>query len=731
MANRITISESEKQKILGLYQLIKEDTIDNEEGHYEGETQNGKPHGKGTLHNISSESDGKIYVSPLRPNFHHYQFTYTGDFENGLPNGEGKIKFENGDIYEGEFYNGKIEGIGKMTFQNGSVYEGEFETTPLDSLNSTYNVKTKNQTIQNLVKYNNERPRVTDVYSDLTKGEKTKGMFKSGGLEGRVTLSDETEKVQVLDGDKSTFNGKPLISLTDANDKRTTATVKLQNKNIKSINYTQETDYEGYFNFDNVEYGTYLLSLDTKNKISDFNDYEIKIDDPNNKELTIVLFKKNKRKEKLKESLNYNSISDLINEGGNQNPMFKSYEKLYGQFIEQKNGAEYPTEKIYSIGSVDDEEYWIGVYSENGKFETMHEKIDKFDKFAKTYNLKKISDEEFDKLKNNLKSKPFCKSGNCADGNGTILDVDGTTYTGPFVGGKKEGIGEKKYTDGSIFKGNFSADIIKGQGTLTTYNGCVVTGEWDGEKLVSSEKNKLFVNLPISEMGQKCEQVKKSELDKQKEEEKQKEEQKNREKYLKKDNEEIEKQNKKEKKQNEYLTTTKGQIESCEKLVQLYYETYESLYNKKQSIDDFDKSNLISQKNKITVCHARYSKKLSNKTLTQIKRLSNVSPKLEFMELELQISENTNIYNKTDNMLKGRIRNIIKEQKDIKSQMLVEEDIINKRFDFLVESLIKNGTVGDNQFLMELRKEKIKMINSGYNKLMVQNSFSDIMNTFF
>ena len=136
MANRITISESEKQKILGLYQLIKEDTIDNEEGHYEGETQNGKPHGKGTLHNISSESDGKIYVSPLRPNFHHYQFTYTGDFENGLPNGEGNIKFENGDIYEGEFYNGKIEGIGKMTFQNGSVYEGEFETTPLDSLNS-------------------------------------------------------------------------------------------------------------------------------------------------------------------------------------------------------------------------------------------------------------------------------------------------------------------------------------------------------------------------------------------------------------------------------------------------------------------------------------------------------------------------------------------------------------------------------------------------------------------
>ena len=264
--------------------------IDNDEGYYEGEVENGKPHGKGKLHNISSESDGKIYVSPFRPNFHDDTFTYEGSFDNGKPEGEGKITFENGDVYEGEFYDGKIDGIGKMTFSNGSVYNGEFETISKDSLKSTYKVKTKTDTIEDLVKYNSERPRVTDVYSDLTNQNRTKGILKSGTLTGfvKATLS-KNKDAKVVDGLKDIVDNETLSTLTIANKlKPTTAKITLQHKTIESISYNTESDYEGNFEFENIELGDYLLTVDTNNKFSSLKDYNFKMDNQD-KEITIIL----------------------------------------------------------------------------------------------------------------------------------------------------------------------------------------------------------------------------------------------------------------------------------------------------------------------------------------------------------------------------------------------------------------------------------------------------------
>jgi hypothetical protein len=226
MSKAIIISESEKKKILGLYQLLKEDTcvgdcengegeLKSEEGYYIGNFKNGKFEGKGTLSNISSEAADEIYISPLRPNFHDDQFTYTGNFSDGLPEGDGKIVFDNGDKYEGEFYEGKIEGEGTMTFKNGSVYTGKFETVDVDDLSSTYKVITKDKTIEDLVKYNSERPRVTDVYSNLTTGTRLKGMFKSGSVVGTVLgVEDKGLDSIVKTGLINTYEGKPLQSLS-------------------------------------------------------------------------------------------------------------------------------------------------------------------------------------------------------------------------------------------------------------------------------------------------------------------------------------------------------------------------------------------------------------------------------------------------------------------------------------------------------------------------------------
>ena len=51
--------------------------------------------------------------------------TYTGQWKNGEPNGQGTIKWENGSVYEGEWKDGIENGQGVYTYVNGDRYEGE------------------------------------------------------------------------------------------------------------------------------------------------------------------------------------------------------------------------------------------------------------------------------------------------------------------------------------------------------------------------------------------------------------------------------------------------------------------------------------------------------------------------------------------------------------------------------------------------------------------------------
>lgn len=51
---------------------------------------------------------------------------YSGEIENGKPNGKGKTIFKNGDNYEGEYVKGKRQGYGIYTFSDGEKYEGQW-----------------------------------------------------------------------------------------------------------------------------------------------------------------------------------------------------------------------------------------------------------------------------------------------------------------------------------------------------------------------------------------------------------------------------------------------------------------------------------------------------------------------------------------------------------------------------------------------------------------------------
>jgi hypothetical protein len=171
-------------------------------------------------------------------------------------------------------------------------------------------------------------------------------------------------------------------------------------------------------------------------------------------------------------------------------------------------------------------------------------------------------------------------------------------------------------------------------------------------------------------------------------------------------------------------------LKSCENIIEQYYQTYVSLYRKTISADSIDKTQLKKDKQKIVGCHTTLRNKLSRKSLDYIKQLTNVSPSIEFMEITLQVNENENIYSRTTN-LDNRIKNIIKEQKEMKSSMLVEKRLVEKRFDFIIESLISQNNISDIKFIRELQTEKNKMIELGYDSLIVQDSFLNVMNTFF
>lgn len=695
--------------------------LKSEEGYYTGNFENGKFEGKGTLSNISSEAADEIYISPLRPNFHDDQFTYKGNFINGFPEGNGKIDFDNGDKYEGEFYRGKIDGKGTMTFQNGSVYTGEFETIKVDDLTSTYKVKTIDKTIDNLVKYNSERPRVTDVYANLQPQLRTKGIIKSGtisGVVGIVESSKSFEKPVVLDGIKSVYKSEQLLTPTESNKgKYTEVNVKINNLDAPSIKYEVKTNLDGEFKFDDVEYGNYEISVSGnillfKQKIN-FK-FNLNSDD---KDFTIVLPKR-KLIPKLKESIDYNFLFE-----NDELPKYKVGDKFYSIELSKGGDSIFLIQTFYEITKIEKNTYYYSETKFIKKESTTSEKNSKFNSFENK-KIDKVSDDVFTKLKVNVENNLYCKSGDCKNGEGQAYDLYGNYYYGSFVNNIPKGEGYIQFNDKTSYRGNNENMSAMGKGTYYSKNGCVFSGEWDMDELVVTDdvnaKNKTteeldeYCVIKNKEYADKLEKEKEEKLEKEKEE-------KLKNQIQRQKNKETEKKEK----QTEYLKSEKGQIEACEIRVKKYYEQYIAIVNKKIDVKTLGKSGVIIEKNKILDCYEDYSKKLSRKTKDYINQLDNVLPLYEFLELNLQIQENANIYKLND-----KIKNIITEQKEMKSKMLVEKELINKRFDFVVESLIERDGVGNKTFLLELQLEKRKLIKSGYDSLMVQDSFLDIVNTF-
>ena len=58
-------------------------------------------------------------------------YVYVGATSNGIPNGVGKMTWNNGDVYIGDFVNGVRHGLGELTYANGIQLDGRFENNEL------------------------------------------------------------------------------------------------------------------------------------------------------------------------------------------------------------------------------------------------------------------------------------------------------------------------------------------------------------------------------------------------------------------------------------------------------------------------------------------------------------------------------------------------------------------------------------------------------------------------
>jgi len=79
-----------------------------------------------------------------------------------------------------------------------------------------------------------------------------------------------------------------------------------------------------------------------------------------------------------------------------------------------------------------------------------------------------------------------CQKGNCLDGRGLLMFLDGSRYSGEFKNEMQSGYGGLELEDGSTYSGNFADNLYHGKGTITladgtTYQGVFKKGNLDGE----------------------------------------------------------------------------------------------------------------------------------------------------------------------------------------------------------------------------------------------------------
>ena len=146
-------------------------------GTYKGECKKGLANGVG-------EATGKDF--------------YSGEFKNGLPHGQGRYQWANGDSYQGEWKKGKMEGSGEMKkklAERDSVFSGYWiDNEYIGKHKETYTLNQKgiNVVDVNFVRLNGNKNEIEISYYKNGKPIPTYnfGVTELLGRYGNITKSD-------------------------------------------------------------------------------------------------------------------------------------------------------------------------------------------------------------------------------------------------------------------------------------------------------------------------------------------------------------------------------------------------------------------------------------------------------------------------------------------------------------------------------------------------------------
>ena len=156
------------------------------------------------------------------------------------------------------------------------------------------------------------------------------------------------------------------------------------------------------------------------------------------------------------------------------------------------------------------------------------------------------------------------------------------------------------------------------------------------------------------------------------------------------------------------------------------------------------RSQIMKRAEEVKDCYVKYKDDYSDKQKRYVKNLVNVQSNLEpfrllFNREEMNIVYSTgrfesvdDIYIKNNTMgISDTIRNVISEYVDNKKIKIQESKIINNRFKFVIENFnlkYKKGRTTSYRYLVE---EKKTLINNGYSRDLVNESFLDIIGTLY
>jgi hypothetical protein len=97
---------------------------------YEGETEEGVPHGRGKMVHPNQDVYEGDWVHGKAEGFgvytKHNWGKYQGEYQNDLQHGVGREEWADGSHYEGSYSLGMKHGLGRFTWPDGTAYTGDF-----------------------------------------------------------------------------------------------------------------------------------------------------------------------------------------------------------------------------------------------------------------------------------------------------------------------------------------------------------------------------------------------------------------------------------------------------------------------------------------------------------------------------------------------------------------------------------------------------------------------------